>query len=185
MIRLAKWAGYVASLGVALYFVLLAGTPYGVMHMIKSRTAAGGGVNVMVHGDRPSHTSRTVVRPSPELLYSICSYDVSKAPVRITTGAPKGTYWSAAVYRDNTDNFYVVNDTQTQGAKADFILYGPAQIADGKGPFESQYGHLGVPGVQSPSATGLVLIRTLVNDEARLPEIDGERRQATCAPVVP
>jgi uncharacterized membrane protein len=125
------------------------------------------------------------VRPSPELLYSICWYDVSRFPVRITSGAPPGTYWSVAVYRDNTDNFYVVNDTATQGAKADFILYGSAQIEGGKGPFESQYGHLGVLVVQSPSSTGLVLIRTLINDESKLPVIDGERRQATCAPVVP
>jgi uncharacterized membrane protein len=186
MSRLLKWTLYVAATSVALYFVLLAGTPYGVMSMIKSRlTATAGGVNTMFHSERPSHTSRSVVRPSPELLYSICWYDLSKAPLRVTTGAPAGTYWSAAVYRDNTDNFYVINDTMTQGAKADFILYGAAQISGGKGPFESQYGHLGLAGVQSPSTTGLVLIRTLINDEARLPEIDGARRQATCDPVVP
>jgi uncharacterized membrane protein len=156
--------------------------------MIKSSLAglAGGGVNVMVHSERVSHTSRNVVRPSPELLYSICWYDLSRSPVRVTSGAPAGTYWSVALYRNNTDNFYVVNDTQTQGAKADFVLYNEAQITSGgKGSFESQYGHLGVPGVQSPSTTGLVLIRTLINDESNLPVIDAERRQATCAPVVP
>lgn len=187
MTRLLKWAAFVFVASAVLYFVLLAGVPYGVMAMIKSRmaTIGGTGVNTMYHSERPSHTSRNVVRPSPELLYSICWFDVSRSPVRITTGAPSGTYWSAAVYRDNTDNFYVVNDTMTQGAKADFILYGANQISGGKGTFEASYGHLGIPGVQSPSATGLVLIRTLINDESRLPEIDGERRQAKCEAVVP
>lgn len=188
MSRLMKWAAYVAAAAIVLFFVALAGVPYGVMSMIKSSLAglAGGGVNVMVHSERASHTSRNVVRPSPELLYSICWYDLSKGPVRVVSGAPQGTYWSVALYRNNTDNFYVVNDGMTQGARAAFILYSEAQIrSGGKEAFESYYGNLGLPGVQSPSTTGLVLIRTLINDESKLPAIDGERRQATCAPVVP
>lgn len=192
MMRAFKWAAYVAALSVVLYFVLLAGTPYGVMHLIKSRmTAAGGGTNVMVHAERSSHASRTVVRPSPELLYSICWYDLSKGPVRVLTGAPTGTYWSVALYRDNTDNFFVTNDTKTGGAPADLLLFYAPQMTGGKAEFEAAYGPAKRPelaatqGVASPSATGLVLIRTLVNDEARSPEIDGARRLATCAPIVP
>jgi uncharacterized membrane protein len=188
MSRLLKWGAYVAVLAVAFYFVMLAGVPYGVMSMIKTRMASvgGGTANVMIHAERPSHTSRNVVRPSPELLYSICWYDLSKGPVRVTSGAPQGTYWSVALYRDNTDNFYVVNDTQTKGARAAFILYSEAQVqSGGKAAFEAFQGNQGVPGVASPSMTGLVLIRTLINDESKLPEIDGERRQATCTAVVP
>jgi uncharacterized membrane protein len=188
MSRLLQWTAYVLVLATALYFVLLAGVPYGVMSMIKSRlTAAGGGqANVMIHTERPSHTSRAVVRPSPELLYSICWYDLTKGPVRIVSGAPAGTYWSVAFYRDNTDNFHVVNDTQTQGTKAQIFLYMAAQLADGKAALDAKYPPApGETGVESPSATGLVLIRTLINDDSKLPEIDAERRQATCAAVTP
>lgn len=187
MIRLLKWAVYIVALSAALYFVLLAGVPYGVMSMIKSRmTSVGGtGVNTMFHSERPSHTSRNVVRPSPELLYSICWYDLSKGPVRVVSGAPQGTYWSVALYRDNTDNFYVINDTATQGAKASLLIYTADQVGGDKAAFDTKYAQGGETGVESPSVSGLVLIRTLINDESKLPEIDGERRQATCGPAAP
>lgn len=187
MTRLIKWTIYIGVLSTALYFAFLAGTPFGVMHMIKARmaTLGGDGVNVMHHGERPSHTSRGVVRPSPELLYSVCWFDLSHGPIRVTSGAPQGTYWSIAAYRNNTDNFYVINDTMTQGAKADILLYTADQVGGDKAAFDARYGQLGGVGVESPSQTGLILIRTLINDETRLPEIDGERRQARCGPVTP
>jgi uncharacterized membrane protein len=191
MIRWLPWAIYTAIAGVVLYFIALAGVPYGVMHMIQARAAGAAGVNALLHSERPSHTSRTVVRPSPELLYSVCWFDLSQGPVRIVSGTPKNTYWSVAFYRDNTDNFFVINDTKTGGAKADLLLYSADHFAGGKAEFDAKYGAAARPdlagavGVESPSKRGLVLIRTLINDEDLLPEIDAERRQATCGPLTP
>jgi uncharacterized membrane protein len=191
MRRWFSWAAYVALAATALYFVTLVGVPYGFMHLIQARMGGGAAVNAMLHGERATHTSRTVVRPSPELLYSICWYDLSKGPVRVVSGAPKGTYWSVALYRDNTDNFFVTNDSKTGGERADLLLYHAPQMAGGKAEFEAAYGPAKRPelaaaqGVESPSAKGLILIRTLINDEARLPEIDAERRQATCGALTP
>jgi uncharacterized membrane protein len=186
MIRLVKWAAYTGVLATVLYLAALAGVPYGVMSLIKSRMAQlGTSVNVMAHSERSSHTSRTVVRPSPELLYSICWYDLSKGPVRVVSGAPQGTYWSVALYRNNTDNFFVINDQKTQGAKASLLIHTAEQIAGDKAAFDAKYAQPGDIGVTSPSPTGLILIRTLINDEKTLPVIDAERRQATCGLAAP
>ena len=43
----------------------------------------------------------------------------------------------------------------------------------------------GVPVVVSPSRRGLILFRTLINDEARFGEIDRVRRQAKCGTLPP
>lgn len=191
MRRVMMWALYVVPMAVALYFVGLAGIPFGVMKMVQSRIGGLSGKNTMIHAERPSHTSRAVVRPSPELLYSICSFDLSQGPLHVMSGAPNGTYWSVAFYRDNTDNFFVVNDKGTGGARADVILYSAEQMAAGKDAFDTRYKIAGnaalssAVGVESPSLTGLVLIRTLINDEARLPEIDAERRMGTCGSLTP
>jgi uncharacterized membrane protein len=191
MMRLLPWAAFTAAAAIVLYFVGLAAVPYGVMQLLKSRTASAASANAMLHRERASHTSRTGVRPSPDLFYSLCWYDLSNGPLRIVSGAPSGTYWSVALYRDNTDNFYAINDTKTGGAKADLLLYSAAQFEGGKAAFEARYGAANRPdladaiAVESPSLTGLVAIRTLINDEARLPEIDAKRREATCAPLTP
>ena len=121
--------------------------------------------------------SRGVVRPSPDLLYSTCVFDVSKIPLKIVTAAPTDTYWSVAFYADNTDNFYVLNDHQANGHPATIMLIGQGQSL----PPQPQ----GTIVVSAPSLTGLVLFRTLINDDARLTEIDQQRRLAKCDPMLP
>ena len=48
--------------------------------------------------------SREVVRPSPDLLYSGCPFDLSAGPLRVTAVMPD-TYYSISAFGDNTDNF--------------------------------------------------------------------------------
>ncbi|HAJ45266.1 MAG TPA: hypothetical protein DCL54_01625 [Alphaproteobacteria bacterium] len=175
MMRLATWALYVAILACITYFAGLYAIPFGVMARVEARLSPNGlKTNQIHHADRPNATSRTVVRPSPDLLYSLCYFDVSSGPVRVVSGAPQDTYWSVALYASNTDNFFVLNDQEAGGQSADIIIYGP------HAPMPSAPSTAKL--VESPSRKGVVLIRTLINDEAKLPEIDGARRQATCSP---
>jgi uncharacterized membrane protein len=39
--------------------------------------------------------------------------------------------------------------------------------------------------ISAPSTKGLVLFRTLINDDARLAEIDAQRREARCEVILP
>lgn len=124
------------------------------------------------HAERATAASRRIVRPSPDLLYSTCLFDVSRHPLKVMTAAPTGTYWSVAFYAANTDNFFVLNDTQTQGNPATIVIAGRGQAVPPQGP--------GVIVVSAPSDKGLVLFRTLINNEARLSELDQQRRAAKC-----
>ncbi|MFN8946641.1 MAG: DUF1254 domain-containing protein, partial [Alphaproteobacteria bacterium] len=95
----------------------------------------------------------------------------------ITTGAPQGTYWSVSLFADNTDNFYVFNDKQAQDKSATILLIGQGQ------QIPPQDGSMTV--ISAPSSKGVVLFRTLINDDARLAEIDAQRREARCDVILP
>ena len=85
---------------------------------------------------------------------------------------PLGTYWSVSAFDANTNNFFVRNDRQATSGEVRVVVTPPDQ---NKKPIVG-----GATYVRSPTTRGLVLFRTLINDDANLPEIDAERRQARC-----
>lgn len=172
--RLLGWTVFTLAVAAGIHVAAVAYAPQFIMWRAMAATI-GKGVNTITHGERATAAARRIVKPSPDLLYSTCVYDVSRNPVRITTAAPTDTYWSVAFYAANTDNFFVLNDTQTGGKPASIVLIGKGQIV----PPQPE----GTITVSAPTTTGIVLFRTLVNDDAREPELDRQRRAADCAPL--
>jgi uncharacterized membrane protein len=162
--------------GIAAHLVTVYLTPYTMMSIVTSRAADQVGWNQAYSPPRPNAESRGVPRPSPDLLYSLCPYDLGQGQVRVTAPVPTETYWSVAIYSDNTDNFFVVNDRQSGPlGLVDFVLY-----RDGTKPPAGD-----LPKIKSPSETGLVLFRTLISDEKKLPELEKLRKETKCAIYVP
>ena len=169
-----KWGAFTLILAVAVHWAAVAYAP--TMIMSRAMSALGAkGTNKISHGERATATSRTIVKPSPDLLYSQCVFDVSRHPLKITTAAPTGTYWSVAFYAANTDNFFVLNDTQAKGQPTTIVLMGPGQTV----PPQPE----GTLIATAPTLRGIVLFRTLINDDAREAELDQQRRMATCDPM--
>ena len=137
-------------------------------------SAAAGGMNTILHAPRPTAANDSIVRSSPDLLYSVCAYDVSEKPLRIRGDVPPGTYWSASFYDMNTNNYRVINDTQVPGGAFVLVLSKP-----GATPVESA----GAEALISPTSRGLILLRTLIDSDARLPELDAARRETGCKPL--
>lgn len=167
------WLGAFALIAVLVHGFSVYAVPRVIMARAMARIAPVGGLNHMGHGQRPTARSRGVVRPSPDLLYSTCAYDLDAAggAVRVhATGMPK-TYWSVSVFDAATDNFHVVNDRKAGGDSVDFVIIAPGAFVDTK-----------LPVVVSPSNKGLALVRTLINDETHFAEIDRARRNARCEP---
>jgi len=175
MLRWLKWIAFVALLAAAVHIAAVAYAPNAVMWRVMSLMGARG-TNTIVHTERATAERRTIVKPSPDLLYSHCVYDVTRSPVKITTTAPAGTYWSVALYASNTDNFFVLNDREAGAKPATVILLGKDQTL----PAQPE----GAVIVSPPSPRGLVLFRTLINDDTREPELDRERREAKCEPLL-
>jgi uncharacterized membrane protein len=122
--------------------------------------------------------SRSIVLPSPDLLYSICVFDVSKGPVRVSAHPQLPSYWSIALYGDNSDNFFVINDRTAGTQPVDlWLVSAQGSTASPAVPSGSQV-------VVTPSTTGLVLMRVLTgNYETEKSVVEPARRTLACAPI--
>jgi uncharacterized membrane protein len=169
-----KWIAATLLVAVVVHGASVLFLPRLVMIQTMAGIAKPAGINAIVHAPRPSWRSRGVVRPSPDLLYSICVYDLSaaKGAVRVSTHDAPETYWSVSVFDADTNNFHALNDRQAKTGSADFVL-----VAAG-----TSVGAGGLPVVAAPTNRGIVLFRTLVNDETHIAEIDAARHYAACEP---
>ena len=131
---------------------------------------SGARINTLLHSSRVTVDSRDVVKPSPDLLYSLCVYDVSEKPLRITAPVPD-TYWSISFYQTNTDNFYVLNDRQAKTNPVNILLVGPdmtvPEIANAQV-------------VVASTTRGVFLLRSLIMDESKLDDLIKIQRMASC-----
>jgi uncharacterized membrane protein len=171
------WAGWIGATLVVAMGVHLA-TLHELPRRIMARTLARmGPPNAMYFGKRPDATSSRVVRPSPDLLYAACPFDLSKGSLRVTAPVPHSTYWSVSAYDAATNNFFVRNDMQIRGNAIEIIALrrGMKLPSPGNAPEHVI--------LFAPTTTGLFLVRLLINDEANLAALDAIRHQASCETV--
>jgi len=168
-----EWIGWVVAtlvVAVAVHIASVWYLPHAVMHIAMSRMGAA---NTIHHQNRPDEHSRGVVRPSPDLLYSACRFDLSKGALEVKAEVPAGTYWSVSAFDADTNNFFALNDRQIGGQPLELIILPPDR---GEEPMHIA----GRLVIRAPTVQGLVLFRTLVDDEKQFAKIDAVRRQATC-----
>jgi uncharacterized membrane protein len=154
---LRAWFGWIVltlAIAAAVHVGSVYAIPYAAMELVTSRM---GSPNTMHQQSRPTAASRFVVRPSPDLLYSACSYDLSNGPIEVKAAIPAGTYWSVSAFDNATNNWFVRNDRQMTGATLDLVIAPPGSNSSNP-PFAQRLVAV------SPSMHGLVLIRNLIND---------------------
>ena len=167
MRRAALWIVAALAIAAVVHYVTLMDTPAFIMQRVMMKM---GEVNTIHHQKRVTAASRGVVKPSPDLLYSVCPFDLAKGALHVTAPVPPGTYWSVSMFDDQTNNFYAKNDRQVKG-KVDLLV---------KLPFTDVKKPEGATEVMAPTAKGLVLFRTLINKEENFAAIDAVRRKANC-----
>ena len=94
-ILLCAWAGQ---------YLLALMVPNLVMEILYQRGSKEMDYNTLVLNRRPDETMRQVVRPSPDLLYANCIYNLEQGPLVIEAHIPE-RYWSMQFYQMNTDNY--------------------------------------------------------------------------------
>ena len=177
MSRQNEWAMWIAAT-IAVAVLVHVVTIYALPRRIMARTLRRMGPPNTIHfAKRPDETSRGVVRPSPDLLYSACPFDLSKGPLKITASVPHSTYWSVSGFDAATNNFFVRNDQQISGDSIEIIALRPGMPLP---PLDAAPVRVIV---FVPSNKGLFLFRLLINDEKQQPALDALRRQASCGTV--
>lgn len=147
-------------------------------YMMHRIVQTAGGYNHAMAAPRADASARTVVRPSPDLLYTVCVFDVSEHPLRIT--APiQDSYVSISGFAADTRNFFAVSDADippdAQGKKTFNVIL-------------TRHGTpSGIPGarqVEAPSDRGIILFRSLITDDAALPVLKSDfQSKQSCTPM--
>ena len=170
MSRSIKLALFFAAAAAVGHVGLVLAVPNIIMGVaIKRASQDGQAINRFQFLPRTTQASRSVVRPSPDLAYSTCVYDLSRGPVRVSAApSPNQGYVSLSVFAANTDNIAVFDTTrQPQGIA--FVL---ARAGQKIPP--------GATVVISPSDKGIVLDRRLAPNAELFAAADPARRADRC-----
>ncbi len=124
----------------------------------------GARVNRWVYPPRATERSREIVRPSPDLAYAACVFDLRDGPIRITV-TPGGAYTSLSLYAPNTD-MTSIDATQP----VDLVIARPDQtVAPGRYRI-----------IRTSDQWGIALQRRLAPTDASFRSIDLLRRHDRC-----
>ncbi|MFA5077882.1 MAG: DUF1254 domain-containing protein [Dehalococcoidia bacterium] len=133
--------------------------------------------NVLMRATKTTPEVRTVVMPSADLVYSLATYDVSQEPVLFSAVVPSDSYWSMALYQENTRNFFVINDSQVKSNPVKILITKAGTQATAIPDAEN------VQVVMSPANKGLLLIRHLLTSDDKFLDLIKIQRQASLTPV--
>jgi uncharacterized membrane protein len=159
-------------LAVVGYNVMMVEFPRVLMGFATQRISKAGGYNTMFASPMATDKARAIVRPSPDLAYSSCPYDVSNGPVLVDVEPVPAPYWSLSVFDGRTDVAFVRNNIEANGQ--------PIRIAIA---LAGQPVPNGMQAVRVNDATGIALIRILVQERAQFPAIDAARKKSNCNPL--
>ena len=171
------------------YHVALAQFPQALMTLATGRIAGASGLgsfSAMVFGGSPggerintltatplaTDKARAIVRPSPDLAYSSCPFDLSKGPVLVDVQPVPAVYWSLSVFDARTDVAYVRNNIEANGQ--------PIRVAIAQ---EGQPVPNGMTAVRVKGTSGIALVRILVSDRNQFAAIDAARKLSSCKPL--
>ena len=170
--RFGAAIGYVLVVAVATHVVTIAITPRLVTGLVIRGASLRFGTNQVYGAPRVDAANQRIVRPSPDLAYSLCSVDLEDGPVEVV--APIGeAYLSVAVYAANSDNVFAMNDRQADGAVRVVVH------REGEAPRDLR----DVPLVAVPTSRAFVLIRRVILDDAHFERLDRLRERESCGPL--
>ncbi|MEX0840255.1 MAG: DUF1254 domain-containing protein [Parvibaculum sp.] len=179
MNRKLQWLATAAVLAVIFHVAIVWAIPRVVMSAAISKIGGSGALNDFSHMPRATDASRAVVRPSPDLAYSICILDLSAGPVRIEVPA-SAPYTSLALYSSITDNYFVRNNREDGGLQdgevIGLVVTGPGEETPANLPE-------GYAAVASPTVKGLALVRRVIENDEAMPRLDEIRARSVCAPL--
>jgi hypothetical protein len=163
-------AGCLIALGA--YQATLLATPYALMYAALQKIGQRSAINQFAFAPMSTADNQPIVRPSPDLSYSSCVFDLSKGPVLVDAEPVPGLYWSISVFDARTDVAAVRSDRDTNGKPVRLALVKKGQkVPPGYEPVTLAYDR------------GLALIRILLANPQEFAAVDAIRRKSTCKQI--
>lgn len=171
---MTRWIGPLLLAAIAAFagwYLTLAATPQFIMGRAWDRLSEQTGVNRMTHTPLVTAERQTIVRPSPDLAYSVCAFDLTKGPLKVHAHPVPGHYWSLTVFDNKTNVAFVESDRDSKGAPVEVVLATAGQTV----PESARR-------VAMPSEKGVALLRVLLKDRAEFATVTRYRAQSFCRP---
>jgi uncharacterized membrane protein len=153
------------------WYGTLVATPFVLMSTAMDRIGRGAPVNQFGFGKLATADNQPIVRPSPDLVYSSCVFDVSDGPVLIDVPAVPDSYWSVSIFDARTDVAKVISVRENGGNPARIVLHHEDMQLEMVPDYEP---------VALKYTKGIALIRILLKDAAQYAAVDAIRRKSTC-----
>lgn len=168
MTRSIQMLLFAAGVAVATHFAAVYAMPRLAMHKAMATIGRDGArLHQWIHTRRTSPQARTIVRPSPDLAYSVCVFDLSRGDVRLRVHPSPG-YWSLSLYAADSDNVGVWNDeTEPQGVD---VVLTRERTPDAGGGSAFAF----------PTARGIAVVRRLAQTDAAWATVAAAREHDLC-----
>ena len=154
------WLLLTVALSVGLHLLTMWRLPYFMTRRLAGKML----LNELRYANLRYAGEDKIPQDNPDTKVSATRYDVSDKPLRLTCVIPQtDNYWSVSFFAQNTDNFFVLNDRKAARPALTLVLVGPGRHYTARANEQV---------VQSPSATGVILIRMIVKDRYNKAEID-------------
>ena len=160
-------------LAAGLHVAVVTLIPFTITTTFMARAAKDFGTNRAVALPLPTDTSRAVVKPSPDLLYAVCIFDVAQGPMRVSV-VPPDTYWSLSLFDRNSDNFFKLGESDVKDGRVEFVLVAASQHDAGTAKFPAD------TIVEAPGTSGVLLGRFLVLDATKAASAEAAQRSVRC-----
>jgi uncharacterized membrane protein len=160
-------AGFIIAM--CAYQAILLATPFALMHVAMDKLGNLKPENQFFFSAMATADNQPIVRPSPDLSYSTCVFNVAKGPVLVDIASVPNHYWSVSIFDAKTDVAAVRSDRDTGGKPVKLALLKSGQKAPaGYEPLILRYDR------------GIALIRILLANPGEFSAIDALRRKSTC-----
>lgn len=137
-------------------FLVIYYTPYVMVERARVRTGLEYN-KIKYREGLADETRRQVVMPSPDFLYAVAYYDLSEGPLQITSVVPQDNYWSLSLFHSNSNNFYVINDSEIDTDNINIILSHENQKVENIGKNQKL--------IYSSDKRGVLIIRGVVKTQ--------------------
>ncbi|MBA3040252.1 MAG: DUF1254 domain-containing protein [Alphaproteobacteria bacterium] len=116
----------------------------------------------------------------PFLKVAVCHFDLTLAPIRLLAPAGPG-FWSMAVYDQDSNEVFSMNDRTSVGGDLDALVASPVQVAQiRKAPGAALTQSIIV---EHRGTTGYIVLRTMVPAPSFATQAETFLDEAVCAPL--
>lgn len=179
MIRWLLWLLAGALLGGIVHLVAVLILPRAATLDAYSRITPIAPVNAVTPLPQPAPQNELMPFMDPAFASAVCRYDLLSGPIKLTVPISPA-YTSVSFYTRRGVAYYAINDRSAGRRQIELQLMTAAQHADL--PEEEDVTAADRLIVESPSPTGLILIRALAPEPGLMPAVQTVLSRATCKP---